>query len=130
MNDKRRNHFDKLLEEVIAELPPSVLELIDTVPLIVDDQPSPAMLREMDLDHPGELCGLYTGVPINERSISSSGDLPDKISIFRLGIMELAQSIAGHDDDELRRQIRLTILHEVGHHFGMSEDDLTEIGYD
>jgi len=55
--------------------------------------------------------------------------MPDKISIFRLGITHLARAIAGHDDGELRRQIRLTILHEVGHHFGMTEEDLTEIGY-
>ncbi len=114
----------------MQELPPSVLELLDTVPLIVDDQASPKMLHSLGIRDPRNLCGLYTGVPLNERSVSSSGEMPDKISIYRLGILSLARSIAGPSDAELRNQIRRTILHEVGHHFGMSEEDLTEVGYD
>ncbi len=130
MNSRQRDQFDEILEQVLAKLPPSVLELLDSVPLIVDDQPSRTMMQSVGVHDPGELCGLYTGVPLNERSVTASGQMPDKISIFRLGITQLARSIAGHDDGELRRQIRLTILHEVGHHFGMSEEDLAEVGYD
>lgn len=114
----------------MQELPPSVLELLDTVPLIVDDQASPKMLHSLGIRDPRNLCGLYTGVPLSERSVSSSGEMPDKISIYRVGILSLARSIAGRSDAELRNQIRRTILHEVGHHFGMSEEDLTEVGYD
>ncbi len=130
MNSTQRGQFDEQLEQVLAALPPSVLDLLETVPLIVDDQPSRNMMRSLDVDDPRELCGLYTGIPMNERSVTASGQMPDKISIFRLGILLLSRSIAGHDNEELRRQIRLTILHEVGHHFGMSEEDLAEIGYD
>lgn len=130
MNDRLRNYFDEQLEQVMLELPPSVLELLDSVPLIVDDQASPKMLQNLGIRDPRNLCGLYTGVPLSERSVLASGEMPDKISIYRVGILSLARSIAGPSDAELRNQIRMTILHEVGHHFGMSEEDLTEIGYD
>ena len=77
-----------------------------------------------------QLCGLYTGIPLGSRSVEHSGVLSDAVYIFREGIMSLATDRHGNiDQDELRRQIRLTVLHELGHHHGMSEKELRKLGY-
>jgi predicted Zn-dependent protease with MMP-like domain len=86
------------------------------------------MVRRLGLRHRDDLCGLYTGVPLTDRSVNPQ--IPtDVIHIFREGILRLARRRGRYDDDELRRQIRITILHEVGHHFGLTEKDLRDLGY-
>ena len=87
------------------------------------------MLREKGIAaRPGEadLLGLHTGVPLNEKSFFASGDIGAHILIFRGPILRAA----GWDPKELAEQIHVTLLHELGHHFGWDEDDLTELGYD
>lgn len=130
MNPSLRRRFDTLLEEVLDDLPPIVMDLLDTVPLVVDDYPSRRLLREMNIGPDEDLCGLYTGIPLGERSHDRADWLPETISLFRAGIINLAGDGGDPTDDELRRQIRITILHEVGHHFGMTEEHLRELGYD
>lgn len=130
MNSSERRHFDALLEQVIDDLPEVVMDVLDTVPLVVDDYPSRKLLRELGIG-PGEvLCGLHDGVPLAERAQDGPVDMPDKITIFRAGIIDHAAGTGEPTDEELRRQIRITILHEVGHHFGMTEEHLRELGYD
>jgi predicted Zn-dependent protease with MMP-like domain len=79
------------------------------------------------------LCGLHWGVPLTQRSVESAAHLPDQIMLFRGPIMRLASvSSTGRtrrDRRELEGQIRITLLHEIGHHFGMNEEDLAELGY-
>jgi predicted Zn-dependent protease with MMP-like domain len=76
------------------------------------------------------LCGLYTGVPLDRRQVELSGVLSDAIRIYREGIWSLATDARGAvDQQELRRQIRITILHELGHHHGLNEQQLQELGY-
>src|SRR5262249_38091441 len=102
----------------------------EEVPLIVEDCPSPALMREMELEYPDELCGLHDGVPLTERSVQDQAALPEHILIYRMGIIALACDDEGNlDDDELTEQVRITILHELGHHFGLDEDDLDRLGY-
>lgn len=128
-----RDYFDRHLERVIACLPEEVHELFDEVPLIVEDYPSPKTLQEFGIQHRHELCGLHTGIPLTERRTdgSQSGIPSEAVYIFREGIMWLATGARGRiNEAELQRQMRITILHEYGHHFGLTEDDLKELGYD
>lgn len=130
MDPSFRTRFDQLLEEVLRELPPYVQELLNKVPLVVEDFPSPEVRRRLGLRWRDELCGLYTGIPLTERSIEHSGTLSDVIHIYRYGIMASAQNHRGELlEAELRRQIRTTILHEFGHHHGLGEVELRELGY-
>jgi predicted Zn-dependent protease with MMP-like domain len=125
-----RELFDEHLEKVLPELPRPVREFMDEVPLVVEDYPSPQIMRRLRVRHRSHLCGLYTGIPLIKRSIGDWGVPSDVIHIYRLGI--LSQARAGNgciDEVELRCQIRRTILHEYGHHVGLSERELRELGY-
>jgi predicted Zn-dependent protease with MMP-like domain len=132
VTDEEREVFDGLVDEVIASLPARVVAIFDEAPLLVDDEPAPEVLREFGLDPSSEedrasLCGLHTGLAITERSVEMDGVLPSQIHIYRVGIVREAGGWA--HTDEIREQIRITILHEVGHEMGLDEDDLEELGY-
>ena len=144
MNDKERAHFDALLERVIDGLPDHLAALLEEVPLIVDDQPEPNLLAELrllwevepsvtDQDFAREICGLHTGRMLTERSVEDCSDLPEQIHLFRIGIIEEArcrqESLIHPPDDLISYEISITLLHEIGHHFGLDEDDLAELGY-
>lgn len=125
-----RDLFDEILEDVLAELPEHIHELLEEVPLVVEDYPGDAVLDETGIDDPSLLCGLHTGIPITERSVQHSGVLGNIIHIYREGILNVSANRHGHiHPKRLRNQIRITVLHEIGHHFGLDEDDLTELGY-
>ena len=128
-----RDRFDRLLDRVIEELPPSLHELLEQVPLIVEDEPSDRLLAELGIDRrQTELCGLHWGTPLTQRSVEHGATLPDQMMIFRGPIMRMVQRSRGGPDQasrELARQIRITVLHEIGHHFGLSEADLEALGY-
>ena len=130
MDAHTRRLFDKQLERVLAEMPPLVSELLEKVPIYVEDYPSADVMKEMGLQYRDDLCGLYTGIPINERSITHSGQMPDAVTIFREGIWSEAADDQGHvAPKQLRHDIRITILHELAHHHGLSEEELEELGY-
>jgi predicted Zn-dependent protease with MMP-like domain len=130
MNAELRDIFDAELETVLAELPPRIHELMDEIPLVVEDHPSREVMRRMRVRHRSHLCGLYTGIPLNKRSINDWGVPSDVIHIFREGILTQATRRGGTiSRPRLRKQIRITILHEYGHHHGMTERELRELGY-
>lgn len=130
MSPARREHFDRQLEQVLAELPPVVHKLLDEVPLYVEDFPSREVRQSMNLGPDDDLCGLHTGVPLTERSVEQSGTPSNIVFLYRRGIYREAEAIAGRRDDaELRNQIRITLLHELGHYHGLDEDELDELGY-
>lgn len=135
MTDAERARFDSLLEEVIERLPRRVRMVLDELPVIVIDRPTNALLDELGIpaeeqdDAAEELCGLHTGVCLPERSVERSGDLPDDIHLFRVGIVNLAGGWES-GEEAVREEIRITLLHEIGHHFGLDEDDLADLGYD
>jgi predicted Zn-dependent protease with MMP-like domain len=125
-----RQFFDEHVEFVVAELPQQVKDFMEEVPLVVEDYPSPQVMREKRIRHPASLLGLYTGIPLIKRSVDHSGVMSDVIHIYRLGILGLARKRGGGIDEvKLRHQIRKTILHEYGHHVGLTERDLRELGY-
>lgn len=149
MTQADRERFDQLLEDVIAALPPRIGELIEEVPVHVLDRPSRAMVdvlrREGTLgpDEDGsDLCGLHTGVGLTERSIEdpfagADPGVPEHVHLFREGIIALALENLGPGstldhpaaDEEIYEEIRITLLHEIGHHFGLDEADLEDLGY-
>ena len=124
------------MERAVEELPPPLRQLLEEVPVIVIDRPSSAMLRSLGLDAASEddamsLCGLHTGRSITERSVVDDAVIPEDIHLFREGILDLAGGFEQPGGDDLvYEQIRITLLHEIGHHFGLDEDDLQRLGYD
>lgn len=137
---QEREAFDRLLDEVLAALPARVHELLERCPLIVEDHPAREVYSEMGLDpDEDDLCGLHTGVPLTDRHVEASGIVEDAICIYRRGIIDEAGGFEGWTDEEtgeamggdaaVRREIRTTILHELGHHFGLTEGDLEGLGY-
>ncbi|MEX0774787.1 MAG: metallopeptidase family protein [Phycisphaeraceae bacterium] len=138
MLSDHRQIFDELFDSVLAELPEHIHALLEEVPVVVEDYPSPALMHELGLDaRRSDLCGLHSGIALTHRSVEHSGVLPDRIMLFREPIIRLAgrRRARGRwgkgsvDSGELERQIRITLLHEIGHHFGLDEDDLRELGY-
>lgn len=129
MTPEQREHFDALLEAVLAALPPRLHELLDEAPVIVEDKPSLQLRAELNMNDADEyLCGLHSGTPLTERSVSHGHDLPETIHLFRNGIVTAAGG--WHAGDEaVAEEISVTLLHEIGHHFGLDEDDLERLGY-
>jgi predicted Zn-dependent protease with MMP-like domain len=130
VNFRSRRRFDEQLEWVLERLPPMIHELIEKVPLHVEDYPSEEVMEQMDVQYLDDLCGLYTGIPIGEKSVSHSGTLPDVVTIYREGILTAAADRQGRITTErLREEMRITILHELAHHHGLTEEDLRRLGY-
>ncbi len=112
--------FRTLVAEALDGLPPEFGELLDNVAVVVEDEPQPADLRALGME-PGEgteLLGLYHGTPLDARGFEYGG-LPDRVVIYRKPILRVARTRA-----EVIRQVQETVLHELGHHFGLEEDDL------
>ncbi|MFA6001072.1 MAG: metallopeptidase family protein [Thermoleophilia bacterium] len=117
-----RKHFEELVEQALVSLPPEFAERLDNVSIVVQDLASPAQLRKVNLKDPHHLLGLYEGIPLTRRPDAYAGALPDQISIFRIPIEEMS-----HSDEEIKAQVRNTVMHELGHYFGMSEKELRDI---
>ena len=118
------DRFRALVSEALDSLPKAIQPYLDNVAVVVEDEPSDEILLEMGLDPELDtLFGLYTGTPVGERA-SSHAALPDHIAIYYL---PLTDEYA--DEYHLRREIRRTVVHEVGHHFGFSDKRLREMGY-
>ena len=106
--------FDDHVQAALDELPPHIAAALENVAVVVEDE---------NPDDP-DLLGLYHGVPLPERG-DVSGLLPDKISIYRIPLEESFSDAA-----ELRDEIRITVLHELAHYFGLDEDRIADLGYD
>jgi predicted Zn-dependent protease with MMP-like domain len=106
--------FEGHVRAALDELPPHIAGALENIAVVVEDE------NPEDPD----LLGLYHGVPLPERG-DMAGSLPDKISIYRIPLEE-----SFPDPDELREEIRITVLHELAHYFGLDEDRIAELGYD
>lgn len=116
--------FYRLVEQAIAELPPQFAQYLEEISIQIRDRPTRKQLRSVGLGADDLLLGLYHGRPRTCRSVMDDMVLPDVIYIFQENV-ELVSDSA----DDLKRQVRTTVLHEIGHHFGLSEDDLDRLGY-
>jgi predicted Zn-dependent protease with MMP-like domain len=119
-----RAEFAELVELALAELPEEFARFIEEVPVEIVDRPTPQQRKRLNLRDDQLLLGLYHGRPLTQRSVEDSGAMPDLIYIFQDSIQAVS-----FDRDGLIAQVRKTVLHEIGHHFGMSEADLEELGY-
>ena len=111
--------FRSWVEESLDRLPEEFRRQMENVEVVIEERPSPEVASRF----PGLLLGLYQGIPRNRRNLSGV-QIPDKISLFRQNIIRQCRSKA-----EIRECIASTLLHEIGHHFGMNEDQLREAGY-
>ncbi|MCH2141210.1 MAG: metallopeptidase family protein, partial [Phycisphaerales bacterium] len=89
LDSATRDFFDGIFEEVLASAPPSVRDLIETLPVVVEDHPDESIQQELGINA-DEICGLHSGVPLTERSVEDSGVLPDVVYLYRLGIISAA----------------------------------------
>ena len=125
-----RNEFDRVLERVLDELPAELTSLFDEIPLVIEDRPSKELMRKLGVRREEPLRGVHTGIPLTRRSVQHSGTLPTVITIYRLGICTATADNEGKiDPKELANEIRRTILHELGHYFGLGEQELRQAGY-
>ena len=124
-HDVTDSEFARLVEAAIAELPERWRRAIEEdVPVEVRDRPTRQQLESVDLEEDHLLLGLYHGVPLTLRSVEDNGRMPDVIYLFKQDIEDAASGQA-----DLVEQVRVTLLHELGHHFGLDEDDLDRLGY-
>ncbi len=119
-----KQRFGQLVQQALAEIPQPFAAHLEEVPVEVRDRPTPRQLKEAGLKEDDLLLGLYVGHPLTERSVQTAARLPDVIYIFQEDIELVSDS-----EEDLVREIRTTVLHEIGHHFGMDEDDLDDLGY-
>jgi predicted Zn-dependent protease with MMP-like domain len=112
--------IEAIARDAMAKLPEPFLSHLAHVLLQVDEYADEALLADMEIEHPLDLTGVYEGIPIGQRSVDTSGTLPDRIRLFRQPILaEWAEQ--GEAFEHLVRHI---LIHEVGHHFGLSDEDM------
>ncbi len=115
--DMSAEHFDELVDQALDGIPDELTSLVRNVVVLVEDEPPS--------DEPRDLLGLYDGVALTERTgVAAELELPDRIFIFRRPLLELCTT-----DAELVEEVRITVAHEVAHHFGIDDDRLHDLGY-
>jgi len=117
-----RAAFERLVLEAVTLIPKRFRSEIRNLALVVESEPSPDLLEEMEVEPPDTLFGLYQGTPLTERTWAYGNTLPDRIVLFQRPIEEDCE-----DEDEIRAVIGETLIHEVGHYFGLSEEEIEEI---
>ena len=114
------DEIEAIARDTLRRLPEPFSESIGDIVLLVHDFADDETLRQMGMDDPFELSGLYEGIPLTERSVEQSGTLPERIFLYRRPILD--EWAAG--DETLEHLVAHVLIHEVGHHFGLSDDDI------
>jgi predicted Zn-dependent protease with MMP-like domain len=117
-----RAAFERLVEDALKDIPRRFRQAMVNVAVVVEDEPSVDLLDELEVEPGDTLFGLYQGTPLPERSWTYGNTLPDRISIYQRPIEEACQ-----DEEEMRDCVAETVIHEFGHYFGMSEEEIEEI---
>jgi len=112
-----RRWFEELVARTLDDLPPEFQPDLHNVVVVVREEPPSD--GPSDSPDDGELLGLYIGVPLTDRSVGDLPGLPDRIEIFRGPILRLART-----ESDIRREVRDTVLHELGHHLGLSDEEM------
>jgi predicted Zn-dependent protease with MMP-like domain len=119
MNDFSLDEFKAMVMEALEDLPERFQSMLENVAVVVEDEPSPEDLAHLEMDpEDGELLGLYHGVPLTDRDVAYTG-LPDRVFVYRGPILRCCASA-----DEVRQQVRETVIHEIGHHVGLGDDEM------
>jgi predicted Zn-dependent protease with MMP-like domain len=117
-----RERFSLLVEDALREIPRRFRKAMTNVAVVVEEEPSAEILEDMEIGPDDTLFGLYHGTPLTERGWGYGNALPDRISIYQIPIEEACE-----DDEEIRDCVAETVIHEFGHYFGMSEEEIEEI---
>ena len=118
-----REAFRELVEEAIDTIPRRFARQVRNLAVVIEDEPSDELLDEMNMEPDDLLLGLYQGTPLNERGWGYGNQLPDRITLFQGHIEEDCEG----NEDEIVVAIGETLIHELGHYFGMSEEEIMEI---
>jgi predicted Zn-dependent protease with MMP-like domain len=116
--------FEKLVDEGLKLIPTDIRRLMDNVQIVIENKPGDELLDDLGVPEDETIYGLYEGTPLTERSTEYSA-FPDRIIIYRQPLLEDFD-----DPEELRYEVARTVIHEVGHHFGIDEERLAELGWD
>jgi predicted Zn-dependent protease with MMP-like domain len=116
--------FESLVVDVLDELPEQILDMLDNVDVVIENWPTREQLEDAGLEGDETLLGLYEGVPLTARDSGYFLIPPDKITIFKGPIERECRT-----RDEIAEQVRITVIHEVAHHFGIGEARLDELGW-
>ena len=114
------DEIEAIARDTLLRLPEPFSDSIGDIVLLVPDFADDETLRQMGMDDPFELSGLYEGIPLTARSVEQSGTLPERIFLYRRPILD--EWAAG--DETLEHLVAHVLIHEVGHHFGLSDDDI------
>ena len=117
-----RAAFEQLVTEALTLIPRRFRREMKNLALVVESEPSTELLAEMEIEPPDSLYGLYQGTPLPERTWGFGNVLPDRITLFQRPIEEDCE-----DEDDIRAVIGETLIHEVGHYFGLSEEEIEAI---
>jgi predicted Zn-dependent protease with MMP-like domain len=117
-----RERFRQLVSEAIDTIPLRFRRELTNLAIVVEDQPSPELLKEMEIEPPDTLFGLYQGTPLTERRWDHGNVLPDRIALYQAPIEEVSET-----EDEVVTEIGETLIHEIGHYFGLSEEEIEAI---
>ena len=117
-----RTEFLDLVNEAMSTIPARFQAAMQNIAIVVEDEPTPEQLESVELEPPDTLLGLYEGIPLTERQWAHGNVLPDKITLFQGPIED-----ASDDEDDVVVAIGETLIHEIGHYFGLSEEEIEEI---
>jgi len=117
-----REDFRELVEDALDSIPERFRDAMKNIAIVVEDEPNAEQLAELDLEPSDTLLGLYEGTPLTERGWDDGNRLPDKVTLFQHSIED-----ASDDEDDVVIAIGETLIHEIGHYFGLSEDDIQAI---
>ncbi len=116
-----REEMEQMARSALDRLPSEFAAKMGEIVLQVEDWPDEQLLAEMGIENPFELTGVYEGLPLTERSIEHSGMMPDRVRLFRRPILD---EWAERGDETLEHLVAHVVVHEVGHHFGLSDEDM------
>ena len=117
-----RHEFRELVDEALETIPARFRAAMQNIAIVIEDEPTLEQLEEVEIEPPDTLLGLYEGIPLTERQWSHGNTLPDKITLFQGPIED-----ASDDEDDVVVAIGETLIHEIGHYFGLSEEEIEEI---
>jgi predicted Zn-dependent protease with MMP-like domain len=117
-----REQFLSCVDDALIAIPARFRDALKNIAIVVEDAPSAAQLADVEVEPPDTLLGLYEGTPLPERQWAHGNALPDKVTLFQRPIED-----ASDDDEDVVVAIGETLIHEIGHYFGLSEEEIEEI---
>ena len=117
-----RNEFEALAAEALGRLPERFAKKLENIDIVVEDEPSRNLLKEMHVGSGGTLLGLYQGVPLSRRGFYYGNVLPDRIVLYMGPIFR-----EGGNAKDIAERVRSVVIHEIGHYFGLSDEELAEL---